>query len=66
MYRAEESWQLAEEPSGEKISETTIPQEVAWRIFTKGIGRESALGRIKVTGDTKLGQHVLAMISIVA
>ncbi len=66
LYRAEESWQLAEEPIGEKISETTIPQEIAWRIFTKGIDRESALSQIRVTGDTKLGQHVLGMISIVA
>src|SRR5882762_2966463 len=66
LYRAEESWQLVEEPSGEKISETTILQEIAWRIFTKGIDRESALRQVKVTGDTKLGQHVLAMISIVA
>ncbi len=66
LYRAEESWQLAEEPIGEKISETTIPQEIAWRIFTKGIDRESTLSQVRVTGDTKLGQHVLAMISIVA
>src|SRR5258708_1296921 len=66
LYRAEESWQLVEEPIGEKISETTIPQEIAWRIFTKGIDRTAALSQVRVTGDTKLGQHVLAMISIVA
>jgi len=66
LYRAEESWQLVEEPFGEKVSETTIPQEIAWRIFTKGIDRESALNQVKVTGDTNLGQHVLEMISIVA
>ncbi len=66
LYRAEEMWQLLQEPSGEKTSETTIPQEIAWRIFTKGIDRESALGQIEITGDTKLGRHVLGMISIVA
>ena len=66
LYRAEESWQLVQEPIGEKISETTIPQEIAWRIFTKGIDHESALGQVRITGDAKLGQHVLGMISIVA
>jgi uncharacterized protein (TIGR03083 family) len=66
LCRAGETWQLLKEPFGEKVSETTIPQEIAWRIFTKGIDRESALSQVKVTGDTKLGQHVLGMISIVA
>src|SRR2546427_2893697 len=66
LYRVEESWQLVQKPIGEKTSETTIPQEIAWRIFTKGIDRESALRQVKIIGDTKLGQHVLGMISIVA
>jgi len=65
LYRAEETWQLVEEPFGEKVSETTIPEEIAWRIFTKGIDGESAQSQVKVTGDVKLGQHVLGMISIV-
>jgi uncharacterized protein (TIGR03083 family) len=66
LYRDEQAWQLVEGPYGEIISETTIPQETAWRIFTKGIDRESASSQVKVTGDSMLGQHVLGMISIVA
>ena len=66
LCRAEETWQLLEKPFAEKVSEITIPQEIAWRIFTKGIDRESASSQVKVTGDAKLGQHVLGMISIVA
>jgi uncharacterized protein (TIGR03083 family) len=66
LRRVDQAWELLREPAGEKTSETTIPQEIAWRIFTKGIDRESALSQIKITGNTKLGQHVLGMISIVA
>lgn len=66
LCRVEQAWELLREPAGEKTSETTIPQEIAWRIFTKGIDRESALSQINITGDTKLGQRVLGMISIVA
>src|SRR6266853_93956 len=66
LSRAEPGWQLTEEPLGDKLSETTIPQEIAWRIFTKGIDRESALPQVKIWGDTQLGLHALQVISIVA
>jgi uncharacterized protein (TIGR03083 family) len=66
LCRAEGTWRLLEEPFGEKVSETTIPQEIAWRIFTKGIDRESALSHVKVAGDVALGMQVLGMTSIVA
>ena len=66
LYRAGESWQLIEEARGEEISVTAIPQEIAWRIFTKGIDRQTALSQVHVAGDINLGQHVLQMISIVA
>ena len=66
LYRAEETWQFIEEPFGQNASETTIPQEIAWRIFTKGIDRESAISQVKVAGDSALGLHVLGMVSIVA
>jgi len=39
--------------SGISLSESTIPQEIAWRIFTKGIDRESALSQVKVTGQLR-------------
>jgi uncharacterized protein (TIGR03083 family) len=66
LYRAEQTWQLIEEPLGDRVSEIVIPQEIAWRIFTKGIDRDSALSQVKVAGDTALGLHVLGMVSIVA
>jgi uncharacterized protein (TIGR03083 family) len=66
LCRPEQEWVLLQEPAGEKASETTIPQEIAWRIFTKGIDREAARSQIKISGDAKLGQNILGMISIVA
>jgi uncharacterized protein (TIGR03083 family) len=66
LYRTEEAWQLVKNPLGKKASETIISQEIAWRIFTKGMSREAALSQVKVTGDAALGLHVLNMVSIVA
>ena len=58
-------WRLVDSPTATPVSETTIPQEIAWQIFTKGMSREAAEPQVQVKGDTDLGLHVLAMIAIV-
>ncbi len=60
-----DAWMLASEPAGTIVATVTIPQDVAWRIFTKGIARESAREHVRVTGDAVLGTHVLDMLAIV-
>jgi uncharacterized protein (TIGR03083 family) len=65
LFRDSASWRLVATPTGEKISETTIPQEIAWRVFTKGISYEEARTHVRVTGDGLMGFHILRMISIV-
>src|ERR1700675_2417464 len=42
LFRDGGAWTLIASPAGERSSEVTIPQEIAWRIFTKGIGPEEA------------------------
>lgn len=66
LYRQENGWVLTENERGQKAAETTIPQEIAWRIFTKGINRESASSQVKITGNTALASPVLGMVSIVS
>jgi len=65
LYRDEAGWKLITQPVSDKIAEITIPQEIAWRIFTKGIDRQSALDQASINGDEKIGLHVLNMLSIV-
>jgi uncharacterized protein (TIGR03083 family) len=65
LFRDIERWRLISSVTGEKVSETTIPQEIAWRIFTKGIAREAAKAQVHVAGDSQIGLHVLEMVSIV-
>jgi uncharacterized protein (TIGR03083 family) len=65
LFRDGDAWGLISSPAGEKISETTISQEIAWRIFTKGIAFEEARTHVQVTGDAEVGLHILKMISIV-
>jgi uncharacterized protein (TIGR03083 family) len=65
LFRDGDAWALIPSPAGEKISETTIPQEIAWRIFTKGIAPGEAKTHVQVAGDEEVGLHILKMISIV-
>lgn len=66
LMRRVDRWELVASPPEQVVSETSIPQEIAWRIFTKGIGVEAAQNEIDVRGDAALGSHILQMVSIVA
>ena len=65
LLRAGDGWQLVKPYLGKATSRVTIPQEIAWRVFTKGIGRESALAQAQFEGDSELGLHILRMIAMV-
>jgi uncharacterized protein (TIGR03083 family) len=65
LFRDGGAWTLIASPAGEKISEVAIPQEIAWRIFTKGIAAEEARTQLQVMGDEAVGLQILKMISIV-
>lgn len=47
------------------VARTTIPQEIAWRVFTKGIDRADALRETTVEGDPRIGGAVMGMVAIV-
>jgi uncharacterized protein (TIGR03083 family) len=64
LYRGD-AWMLAGEAVGTIVATITIPQDIAWRIFTKGIAREHAREQVRVTGDPALSGHVLDMVAIV-
>jgi uncharacterized protein (TIGR03083 family) len=65
LSREAGGWDLIPPPTHDAVSETRIPQEIAWRIFTKGIARDAAATQVRVSGDADLGGHVLRMVAIV-
>jgi hypothetical protein len=44
----------------------TIPQGIAWRLFTKWIAREDAIARSTTYGDEALAAGVFRMTSVIA
>jgi uncharacterized protein (TIGR03083 family) len=66
LSRKNGNWELGKQPDAELAARATIPQEIAWRIFTKGIDRDSARAQIKFEGDPQLANRVLDLTAIVA
>lgn len=60
-----ETWKLFRNASSEAQTKVQIPQEIAWRVFTKGIDRTALEALVKVEGDPKLASPVLGMTAIV-
>ena len=65
LSRGSTGWGLVKLSEGEFASRVRIPQELAWRVFTKGIDRHSARAQIEIEGDRGLGEHVLQLTAIV-
>ncbi len=65
LLRDSRSWKLVEGPPGPLSALVRIPQEIAWRIFTKGIERTAAAAQIEIAGDRELGLHLLTTTAIV-
>lgn len=66
LFREDTGWVLTEREQNPPAAEINIPQEIAWRIFTKGIDRASAQSQVKIAGDAALALPVLGMVSIVS
>jgi uncharacterized protein (TIGR03083 family) len=66
LVRDPEQWRLMVTAETEPAATVTIPPEIAWRIFTKGIDRVGAQAQVAYTSNSELALHVLSMLSIVS
>lgn len=65
LERGTESWDLVPRSDSDFTSRVTVPQELAWRLFTKGIDRSSARAQLEIDGDRDLGERILDLTAIV-
>jgi uncharacterized protein (TIGR03083 family) len=66
LLRRGEGWQLFTGGDPAASARVQIDQDLAWRLFTKGVARELPAPRIRITGDRTLGAAVLELVSIMA
>jgi hypothetical protein len=65
LVRSQDGWGFVPVLPSDLASHVVIPQAIAWRVFTKGIDRESARAEISISGDIGLGEHILKLVAIV-
>ncbi len=66
ILREGQRWELYESRPAQPQAEVILPENVAWRLFTKGISREMGHKLATLQGDSYLGAQLLAMVSIIA
>ncbi len=67
-------WQIRKDAAGWVLVEPgdawdariVVPQDIAWRVFTRGIRRDEAETLVLIEGDRDLGSRVLEMTAVVA
>jgi uncharacterized protein (TIGR03083 family) len=65
LLRSASGWDFTEELPSAIAAGVVIPQEIAWRLFTKGIDREAARSQLTLQGEEALAEHVLHLVAIV-
>jgi uncharacterized protein (TIGR03083 family) len=65
LSRESTRWNFVRPSARVFASRVTIPQELAWRVFTKSIDRDSARAQIEIEGNRNLGERVLRLTAIV-
>jgi hypothetical protein len=65
LSRTSTGWNFVSQSAAQVASRVTIPQELAWRVFTKGIDRASARAQIKIEGNRDIAENIFDLTAIV-
>ncbi|NYF79689.1 maleylpyruvate isomerase family mycothiol-dependent enzyme [Granulicella arctica] len=66
LERSSTSWELLTATSTPPTTHISIPQDTAWRLFTKGIRPEQALSHATITGDPAMAPPFFHTLSVLA
>jgi uncharacterized protein (TIGR03083 family) len=65
LVRIGPTWQLAIESETEPSADMVLPQDTAWRMFTKGVDGEGARAQAVIRGEAELVSPIFRTISII-
>ena len=66
LLREHAAWQLYLDIGRGPDARVTLDQDLAWRLFTKGLSEETARAQAIITGDHRLAAPMLKMLSVIA
>ncbi len=64
VYKSEGAWMLLVDSPAEPAASVVLPQDVAWRLFTKGIDRGKARGLATIEGKSELADAIFGATAI--
>jgi uncharacterized protein (TIGR03083 family) len=65
LLRDEHYWKLVLDSRTAPAAEVILPQDVAWRVFTKGVDRANARAQAVIRGDASLAEPIFATTAII-
>ncbi len=65
VYKCERAWILLLESPADWTTSVVLPQNIAWRLFTKGIDRGKARDLARIMGRTDLADPIFATTAII-
>jgi hypothetical protein len=65
LVKAGHAWELALEAEAEAAADVVLPQDTAWRMFTKGVSGDSARLSAVIRGDAALASAIFRTVSII-
>lgn len=66
LLRERRGWKFLDDYEKQPASEVLIDPSIAWKLFSKNIRPDEIDSGITITGDIKLGQTALEMVSVMA
>jgi uncharacterized protein (TIGR03083 family) len=66
LARDAQGWALYVGASATSDAQVSLDQETAWKLFSKGLDRDSGKRRIRIEGERRLGQPVLDALAVMA
>ncbi len=66
LIRQAGKWVLGKDAAPEPTATITIDPDTAWKLFSKSLRPEQIMDKIRITGDHKLGETALSMVSVMA
>jgi uncharacterized protein (TIGR03083 family) len=65
LSKGADGWSFARECPQKVGCKVTLPQAIAWQVFTKGIARDAARAQVEIEGDEALADGILGLTAIV-
>ena len=65
LVRGSDEWQLLDSVEGTPAATIRMPQEEAWRVWTRGIEPASARAKSTIEGDEELGRHAFDAVAMI-